>query len=75
MYDHPRLIPISIQEEILLLSDPKALHHILHVSGYQYPKKTDVIQTIRLIMGRGIFWAEGISRISFGAGFNLTKAR
>jgi cytochrome P450 len=47
------------QEEILMLSDPKALHYILHASGYHYPKKDDVNQSIRLFMGTGIFWASG----------------
>jgi hypothetical protein len=42
-----------------MLSDPKALHYILHVSGYKYPKKDDVNQSIRLFMGTGIFWASG----------------
>ncbi|KAF8900292.1 cytochrome P450 [Gymnopilus junonius] len=46
-------------QELLMLADPKALHHIVQASGYRYPKPSDTNQSIRLIMGRGIFWASG----------------
>ena len=48
-----------------MLSDPKALHYIFHLSGYHYPKRDDVNQSIRLFMGTGIFWASGIQYALF----------
>jgi len=42
-----------------MLADPKALHHVFQASGYRYPKTHDTNQAIRLMMGRGIFWAVG----------------
>ena len=44
-----------------MLADPKALHHVFQASGYRYPKNHDTNQAIRLMMGRGIFWAVGSS--------------
>ncbi|PPQ66087.1 hypothetical protein CVT24_000201 [Panaeolus cyanescens] len=49
----------SFGQDLLLLADPKALHHIFHVSGHRYPKPADVNESIKLIMGRGIFSAVG----------------
>ncbi|KAF5315025.1 hypothetical protein D9619_007490 [Psilocybe cf. subviscida] len=46
-------------QELLLLADPKALHYVVQASGYRYPKPHDTNQAIRLMMGRGIFWAVG----------------
>ncbi|KDQ25697.1 hypothetical protein PLEOSDRAFT_1045333 [Pleurotus ostreatus PC15] len=43
----------------VLTADPRVLQHILHTSGYRYPKRPDVNQSIRNIMGRGIVWASG----------------
>ncbi|KAF8959165.1 cytochrome P450 [Flammula alnicola] len=49
----------SFGQDTLMLADPKALHHIVQASGYRYPKTPDTNQAIRLMMGRGIFWAVG----------------
>ncbi|KJA15630.1 hypothetical protein HYPSUDRAFT_194030 [Hypholoma sublateritium FD-334 SS-4] len=49
----------SFGQDILMLADPKALHHIVQISSYRYPKPHDTNQAIRLMMGRGIFWASG----------------
>ncbi|KAF7422500.1 hypothetical protein PC9H_010656 [Pleurotus ostreatus] len=43
----------------VLTADPRVLQHILHTSGYRYPKRPDVNQSIRNLMGRGIVWASG----------------
>ncbi|KAF9493618.1 hypothetical protein BDN71DRAFT_1394667 [Pleurotus eryngii] len=47
--------------QVVLTADPRALQHILHTSSYHYPKRTDINQSIRNIMGRGIVWASGMS--------------
>jgi len=47
-----------------MLADPKALHHVFQASGYRYPKTHDTNQAIRLMMGRGIFWAVGTTIFS-----------
>lgn len=49
-----------MQEEDLTLADPKAMQHILHVSGYNYPKRKDMRALVRLITGDGIIWTEGV---------------
>lgn len=43
-----------------MLADPKALQYVFHTSGYYYPKRADVDQSVKLIMGRGIVWASGL---------------
>ncbi|THU77200.1 cytochrome P450 [Dendrothele bispora CBS 962.96] len=47
------------REDILLIVDPQALHHILHVSGYRYRKPTYYQLGNKRLFGRGIVWAEG----------------
>lgn len=44
---------------MLMLADPKALHHVLQVSGYRYPKLAAANQSIVLLMGTGIIAAAG----------------
>lgn len=57
----PSFLPLNfLQQDILMLADPKALHHIVQISSYRYPKPHDTNQAIRLMMGRGIFWASGM---------------
>ncbi|KAJ3554565.1 hypothetical protein NM688_g3039 [Phlebia brevispora] len=46
-------------EDILMVSDPKALQHIFHKSGYHYPKHVEAHTMSRVITGRGILVAEG----------------
>ena len=58
----------------LSLVDPKALHHILHTSGYHYPKGTEVNQTIKLITGQGVVWAHGPQIFELLASIALTYA-
>lgn len=40
-----------------MLADPKALQHIFR--GYNYPKRADFRQTIRLLTGTGLLYVEG----------------
>ena len=40
-----------------MLADPKALQHILQ--GYNYPKRADFRQSIRLVTGTGLVYVEG----------------
>ena len=40
-----------------MLADPKALQHIL--KGYDYPKRADFRQSIRLLTGLGLGYVDG----------------
>lgn len=44
-------------DDVLMVADPKALQHILHKSGYHYPKRQDGRVFAEMITGRGIVWA------------------
>ncbi|KAJ3907011.1 cytochrome P450 [Lentinula edodes] len=46
-------------EDILMVSDAEALHHILNTGGYRYPKTRDAVRFIKQISGRGLTWAQG----------------
>lgn len=43
----------------LMVADPLALQHILHTSGYSYPKRVDVNHSAKLVVGDGIVVAIG----------------
>ncbi|KIK56481.1 hypothetical protein GYMLUDRAFT_47014 [Collybiopsis luxurians FD-317 M1] len=42
-----------------LISDPKALHHILQTSGYRWGKYRERVELSRLMSGKGLTYAEG----------------
>ncbi|TFK74528.1 cytochrome P450 [Pluteus cervinus] len=46
-------------EDRLLISDPKALQYIFHTSGYGYLKWPERTEISRILMGRGLLWADG----------------
>ncbi|KAL9711697.1 hypothetical protein Ac2012v2_004769 [Leucoagaricus gongylophorus] len=46
-------------EDRLLISDPKALQYILHTSGYNFLKWPERTEISRVLMGRGLLWADG----------------
>ncbi|KAF5345368.1 hypothetical protein D9758_008507 [Tetrapyrgos nigripes] len=46
-------------EDRLLISDPKALQYIMHTSGYNFPKWPERTEISRVLMGRGLLWADG----------------
>ncbi|KAF8963608.1 cytochrome P450 [Flammula alnicola] len=46
-------------EDRLLVSDPKALQYIYHISGYNFSKQPERREMTRMLTGRGIVWAEG----------------
>lgn len=46
-------------EDILVLSDPKALQHIVQGGGYQYPKTPAVIRLATMITGSGLVSTQG----------------
>ncbi|KAL0956199.1 hypothetical protein HGRIS_002356 [Hohenbuehelia grisea] len=46
-------------EERLLIADPKALQYIVHTSGYNFMKWPDRTELSRVLMGRGLLWADG----------------
>jgi len=49
------------QEERLWIADPKAIHHILQGSSYMYGKTNGRKETIAILLGKGLAWAEGES--------------
>lgn len=49
----------SQQEDVIMLSDPLGLQHVLHTSGYKYPREKSFHQSLTVLFGRGILWAEG----------------
>ncbi|KAK0195663.1 cytochrome P450 [Armillaria mellea] len=46
-------------EDRLLISDPKALQYIFHMSGYGFLKWPQRTEISRVLMGRGLLWADG----------------
>ncbi|KAK0461023.1 cytochrome P450 [Desarmillaria tabescens] len=46
-------------EDRLLISDPKALQYIFHTSGYGFLKWPQRTEISRVLMGRGLLWADG----------------
>jgi hypothetical protein len=36
-----------------MVADPKALHYILHASGYSFPKRADMTKVAAMVMGEG----------------------
>jgi hypothetical protein len=55
------LVDRHLQEDVLMLADPKGLQYVLQTSGYRYPKTRVVDTTNWLLMGNGIIWASGES--------------
>ena len=52
------------QEERLWIADPKAIHHILQDSCYQYEKPPHTRGKRELLVGKGISWVEGESPLA-----------
>lgn len=52
---------IATQSDLLWVADAKALHHIFHASGYNYPKWKQRVALSRLHSGHGLVWADGMS--------------
>ncbi|KAI0259409.1 cytochrome P450 [Gloeopeniophorella convolvens] len=48
-------------EERLMVADPKAIHYILHASGYNFYKSPDRVKLTELITGKGLSCAQGQS--------------
>ncbi|PBK79070.1 cytochrome P450 [Armillaria gallica] len=46
-------------QDVLMLSDPKALKYVLHTSGYQFPKSPDIVHLFGALIGSGLAVAEG----------------
>lgn len=44
-----------------MVSDPKTLHYMFHTSGYDIIKQPERKELSRLLTGKGLIWAEGIS--------------
>lgn len=50
---------LALQEDRLWVADPKALHHILELSGYLYEKPYAFRERHAVTLDRGLFWAAG----------------
>ena len=44
-----------------MLADPKAIKHILHSAGYNYPKAMPEVYLSKIVAGNGIASAQGLS--------------
>ncbi|ESK81020.1 cytochrome p450 [Moniliophthora roreri MCA 2997] len=49
-----------LNEDMLIVSDPKALQHIFHRSSYRYPKSADTESGIRRLFGPGVASVQGL---------------
>jgi hypothetical protein len=56
---HAQLTFVYSQQEYILISDPKALQHIYHTSGYKYARHKERAAIGGLASGRGLGTAEG----------------
>jgi hypothetical protein len=84
---HPGAYLSVLQEDRLLISDPKALQYIFHTSGefhlclveacttslplysgYGFRKWPERTEISRVLMGRGLLWADGTLNLSFCGG-------
>ncbi|EGO00621.1 hypothetical protein SERLA73DRAFT_178475 [Serpula lacrymans var. lacrymans S7.3] len=52
-------IKSAIGDDVLLVSDPKALQYMFQTSGYNFPKQKERRVVSRLLNGPGIVWADG----------------
>jgi len=48
-----------IGSEHLMIADPKAIQYVLHTSGYRFPKRADILASIRMVLGEGIVYVHG----------------
>jgi hypothetical protein len=48
-----------------MVADPKALHYILHASGYDFPKTTDMLKVTEMLTGKALVCAHGGDHLSF----------
>ncbi|KAK0204383.1 cytochrome P450 [Desarmillaria ectypa] len=46
-------------KDLLVLGDPKGLQHVLHGSGYRYPKAPDSDYNLNILFGKGIVTVAG----------------
>lgn len=42
-----------------MVADPKALQYILHTSGYNFPKRRDMVKVTELVTGNALTAAHG----------------
>lgn len=53
---------VVLQGERLILTDPAALNHVLTSHTYDYAKPDDVRGDLAMVLGKGLVFAEGMSR-------------
>ncbi|KAF9024741.1 cytochrome P450 [Hymenopellis radicata] len=68
-----------LSEEKLMTADAKAIQHILHASGYRYPKPGDSRHALTELLGNGVAGAEGAThqrqRKVLNPAFSATQLR
>ncbi|KAK0186148.1 cytochrome P450 [Armillaria mellea] len=50
---------VDVLQDVLVLSDPKALQYIFHTSGYRFPKTADADLAARSLFGEGMVTVAG----------------
>ncbi len=58
-YSHSNHSNALMQWDFLMTSNPKAIQHILHNSGYRYPKTEDVVHMWEMVVRRGLLTTTG----------------
>ncbi|KAF9259738.1 cytochrome P450 [Marasmius fiardii PR-910] len=58
-YGYAFRVPGCYGEDVLMVSDPKALQHIIHKSAYRYPKAKDTNQLFHKLFGPGLATVTG----------------
>ncbi|KAK0438188.1 cytochrome P450 [Desarmillaria tabescens] len=48
-------------QDVLVLSDPRALQYVLHTSGYRFPRAPDVQRLAEALLGPGLGTVDGIT--------------
>ncbi|KAG7093241.1 hypothetical protein E1B28_006927 [Marasmius oreades] len=52
-------LPGCFGENVLVISDPRAIHRVLQESLQDYPEAADLRRLIKMIFGRGVLWVKG----------------
>lgn len=62
-----------VQEDVLLISDPKALQYIYQTAGYRFPKHGPRRAFTHALTGSGLVWVEGESNAGCFFVYSMTR--
>jgi hypothetical protein len=51
------------QQNVLILSDPKALQYITHTTSYKFPRDREHTAIVHSVVGPGLVWADGMTAV------------